>query len=126
MTCSGSWTHKRDSVVLDTVPGVGKPELSMTGRHDPSDTVWAIIGPVLPSKPRRVARLDAGRVISGIFHTLETGAGAGRPLGLTGDVVGVLGHFGQAVIAAIDATGATPRFPRQSNARVVRTLGRDL
>jgi transposase len=48
------------------------------------------------------------------------------PLGLTGDVVGDRGYFGQAVIAAIEASGATAHIPSQSNVRVVRTVDRDL
>jgi transposase len=44
------------------------------------------------------------------------------PLGLTGDVVGDRGYFGQAVIAAIEATGATAHIPSQSNVRVVRSV----
>ena len=48
------------------------------------------------------------------------------PLRLTGDVVGDRGDFGQAVIAAIEASGATAHIPSQSNVRVVRTVDRDL
>lgn len=48
------------------------------------------------------------------------------PLGLTGDVVGDRGYFGQAVIAAIEASGATAHIPSQSNIRVVRTVDRAL
>ena len=48
------------------------------------------------------------------------------PLGLTGDVVGDRGHFGQAVIAAIEASGATAHIPSQSTVRVVRSVDRDL
>ncbi len=48
------------------------------------------------------------------------------PLGLTGDVVGDRGHFGQAVITAIEASGATAQIPSQSNVRVVRTVDRTL
>lgn len=46
----------------------------MTGRHDLSDTEWALIAPLLPNKPRGVARVDDRRVISGIFYILRTGA----------------------------------------------------
>lgn len=45
-----------------------------------------------------------------------------RPLGLTGDVVGDRGYFGQAVIAAIEASGATAHIPSQSNVKVVRSV----
>lgn len=48
------------------------------------------------------------------------------PLGLTGDVVGDRGYFGQAVIAAIEASGATAHIPSQSNVRVVRSVDRDI
>lgn len=48
------------------------------------------------------------------------------PLGLTGDVVGDRGYFGQAVIAAIEASGATAHIPSQSNVRIVRTVDRQL
>jgi transposase len=46
----------------------------MTGRHDLSDREWAIIAPLLPNKPRGVARVDDRRVIDGIFYILRTGA----------------------------------------------------
>jgi transposase len=48
------------------------------------------------------------------------------PLGLTGDVVGDRGYYGQAVIAAIEASGATAHIPSQSNVRVVRSVDRNL
>ncbi len=48
------------------------------------------------------------------------------PLRLTGDVVGDRGYFGQAVIAAIEASGATAHIPSQSNVRVVRTVDQRL
>jgi transposase len=43
-------------------------------------------------------------------------------LRLHGDVVADRGYFGQAVIAAIEAAGATPHIPSQSNVRVVRSV----
>lgn len=46
----------------------------MTGRHELTDAEWALISPLLPNKPRGVARVDDRRVISGIFHVLRTGA----------------------------------------------------
>src|SRR5690606_41199485 len=46
----------------------------MSGRHDLSDREWAVIAPLLPNKPRGVARVDDRRVISGIFYILRTGA----------------------------------------------------
>lgn len=48
------------------------------------------------------------------------------PLGSTGDVVADRGYFGQAVIAAIEASGATAHIPSQSNVRVVRSIDRSL
>lgn len=50
----------------------------MTGRHDLSEREWAIIAPLLPNKPRGVARVDDRRVISGIFYILRTGAPLAR------------------------------------------------
>jgi transposase len=46
----------------------------MTGRHDLSDREWTIVAPLLPNKPRGVARVDDRRVIDGIFYILRTGA----------------------------------------------------
>ncbi len=46
----------------------------MTGRPDLTDAQWALIAPLLPDKPRGVARVDDRRVIGGIFHALVTGA----------------------------------------------------
>jgi transposase len=43
-------------------------------RFDLSDTEWAVIRPLLPNKPRRVARVDDRRVINGIFYVLRTGS----------------------------------------------------
>jgi transposase len=39
-----------------------------------SDTEWAIIAPLLPNKPRGVARVDDRRVVNGIFYILRTGS----------------------------------------------------
>jgi transposase len=44
----------------------------MAGRHDLSEKEWSAIAPLLPSKPRGVARVDDRRVISGIFYILRT------------------------------------------------------
>lgn len=44
------------------------------------------------------------------------------PLTLRGDVVADRGYFGQAVIAAIQASGATAHIPSQSNVRIVRSV----
>jgi transposase len=46
----------------------------MSGRHDLTDAEWAVIAPLLPNKPRGVARVDDRRVLSGIFYILRTGA----------------------------------------------------
>jgi transposase len=43
-------------------------------RFDLSDTEWAVIRPLLPNKPRGVARVDDRRVINGIFYVLRTGS----------------------------------------------------
>ena len=41
-------------------------------RFDLSDQEWAIIAPLLPNKPRGVARVDDRRVLNGIFYVLRT------------------------------------------------------
>lgn len=43
-------------------------------RYDPSERQWRLIEPLLPNKPRGVARVDDRRVINGIFHVLRTGS----------------------------------------------------
>lgn len=43
-------------------------------RFDLSDGEWAIIGPLLPNKPRGVPRTDDRRVLNGIFYILRTGS----------------------------------------------------
>jgi transposase len=43
-------------------------------RHELSDEEWAIIQPLLPNKPRGVARVDDRRVINGILWRFRTGA----------------------------------------------------
>lgn len=43
-------------------------------RFDLSDREWSIIGPLLPNKPRGVARTDDRRVLNGIFYVLRTGS----------------------------------------------------
>lgn len=42
--------------------------------YDLSDTEWRLIEPLLPNKPRGVARVDDRRVINGIFYVLRTGS----------------------------------------------------
>jgi transposase len=39
----------------------------MGGRYDLTDFEWSVIKPLLPNKPRGVPRVDARRVLSGIF-----------------------------------------------------------
>ena len=43
-------------------------------RFDLSDAEWALIKPLLPDKPRGVARVNDRRVLNGIFWVLRTGA----------------------------------------------------
>lgn len=43
-------------------------------RFDLTDFEWSIIEPLLPNKPRGVARVDDRRVLNGIFWRLRTGA----------------------------------------------------
>lgn len=42
-------------------------------RFDLSDVEWRLIKPLLPNKPRGVARVDDRRVLNGIFYVLRTG-----------------------------------------------------
>jgi transposase len=43
-------------------------------RYDLSEVEWRLIAPLLPNKPRGVARVDDRRVINGIFYVLRTGS----------------------------------------------------
>ena len=43
-------------------------------RYDLSETEWRLISPLLPNKPRGVARVDDRRVVNGIFYVLRTGS----------------------------------------------------
>jgi putative transposase len=43
-------------------------------RFDLTDFEWSVIQPLLPDKPRGVARVDDRRVLNGIFWRLRTGA----------------------------------------------------
>jgi len=43
-------------------------------RYDLSEAEWRIIEPLLPNKPRGVARVDDRRVLNGIFYVLRTGS----------------------------------------------------
>ena len=44
------------------------------GRYDLSEAEWRLIEPLLPDRPRGVARVDDRRVINGIFYVLRTGS----------------------------------------------------
>jgi transposase len=44
------------------------------GRYDLNEAEWRLIEPLLPDKPRGVARVDDRRVINGIFYVLRTGS----------------------------------------------------
>ena len=43
-------------------------------RFDLTDREWSIVAPLLPNKPRGVARTDDRRVLNAIFYTLRTGS----------------------------------------------------
>lgn len=43
-------------------------------RYELSDFEWSIIAPLLPNKPRGVARVDDRRVLNGIYWRLRTGS----------------------------------------------------
>ncbi len=49
-------------------------------RYELTDHEWAAIKPMLPNKPRGVARVNDRRVLNGIFWVLRSGALA-RPAG---------------------------------------------
>ena len=44
------------------------------GRYDLTDFEWRTIKPLLPNKPRGVARVDDRRVLNGIFWILRSGS----------------------------------------------------
>ncbi len=53
--------------------------LSMKGRcvmarFELTDKEWSLIKPLLPDRPRGVARVDDRRVLNGIFYILRTGS----------------------------------------------------
>ena len=52
---------------------VSTQEVEMA-RFDLTDFEWSVIQPLLPNKPRGVARVDDRRVLNGIFWRLRTGA----------------------------------------------------
>lgn len=43
-------------------------------RYDLTDFEWRVIKPLLPNKPRGVARVDDRRVLNGIFWILRSGS----------------------------------------------------
>ena len=43
-------------------------------RYELSDFEWSIIAPLLPNKPRGVARADDRKVLNGIYWRLRTGS----------------------------------------------------
>lgn len=43
-------------------------------RYELSDAEWTAIKPMLPNKPRGVARVNDRRVLNGIFWVLRSGA----------------------------------------------------
>jgi transposase len=43
-------------------------------RFDLSDMEWRLIEPLVPTKPRGVARVSDRRVLNGIFYVLRTGS----------------------------------------------------
>lgn len=43
-------------------------------RYELSDFEWSVIAPLLPNKPRGVARVDDRRVLNGIYWRLRTGS----------------------------------------------------
>lgn len=44
------------------------------GRYDLTEFEWKTIQPLLPNKPRGVARVDDRRVLNGIFYQLRSGS----------------------------------------------------
>ena len=43
-------------------------------RYDLTEFEWRVIAPLLPNKPRGVARVDDRRVLNGIFWVLRSGS----------------------------------------------------
>ena len=43
-------------------------------RYELSDYEWSVIRPLLPNKPRGIARVDDRRILNGIFWVLRSGA----------------------------------------------------
>jgi len=47
-------------------------------RYELTDFEWSVIAPLLPNKPRGVARVDDRRVLIGIFLAVSVGVAVGR------------------------------------------------
>ncbi len=43
-------------------------------RYELTDFEWSIIAPLLPNKPRGVARVDDRKLLNGIYWRLRTGS----------------------------------------------------
>ncbi|MDT8064910.1 transposase, partial [Brucella melitensis] len=52
---------------------IGEP-LMTRRRYELTDHEWSIISPLLPNKPRGVARVDDRRVLNGILWRFRTGS----------------------------------------------------
>jgi len=48
--------------------------MSTSRRYELTDFEWSIIAPLLPNKPRGVARVDDRKVLNGIYWRLRTGS----------------------------------------------------
>ena len=46
----------------------------LVSRYDLTEFEWRVIAPLLPNKPRGVARVDDRRVLNGIFWVLRSGS----------------------------------------------------
>ena len=51
-------------------------------RYELTDHEWSAIKPMLPNKPRGVARVNDRRVLNGIFWVLRSGAPWRRPVSI--------------------------------------------
>ena len=70
------WTHKKgfsNRRIADSFHPTLNGRFGMA-RFDLTDFEWSVIEPLLPNKPRGVARVDDRRVLNGIFWRLRTGA----------------------------------------------------
>ena len=74
---SGRWRHcggllRVDGAARDVIQ-TPKPEPRIM-RCELSNNEWTAIKPILPNKPRGVRRVNARRVLNGIFWVLRSGA----------------------------------------------------